>query len=284
MSNILELANVCKDFPNSSFSLKHITLYVPQGEIVGLVGPANSGKSTLIKIILNQIPYDSGVIKINGHVEYGKSTTILDSIGFVTNESNYHSFLTPLEVGKIMHHIYSNWDDNLYLKYLNDLSIPMKNKIYDISKGAQNKMKLAIALAHSPKLVIIDAITTGIEAIYRNEILRTLKEYVTTTHNSVLLSTDLPDDIDKIADKFALLYNGRLIFETNINNLKSKLIFYNYSRSNNKLPAPEEVSIIAKYEEENYTCYLLDKNKTMLLGSVPTLKDFIHFYNRWENM
>ena len=153
---ILEVKNLNKKYKD--FQLKNVNLSLPKGMIMGLIGENGAGKTTTIKAILNIINTDSGEIKIFGLDNKKEEKKIKQDIGVVLDDSFLSEYLNPIDINKIMKNFYQNWDEKLYFKYIDEFKLP-KNKISkDYSSGMKMKLKIAVALSHHPKLLILDEI------------------------------------------------------------------------------------------------------------------------------
>lgn len=277
MSNVLEIKKINKTYPNTSFALKDIDICVPEGEIVGLVGKNGAGKTTLISLVLDQINPDSGAIEFFGCSNKGSNIqNTKDNLGFVIDECCYHSCLSSVEIGNVLKHVYNKWNSHRYNGYLKQFDVDPSKKISEMSKGTKSKMMLATALAHTPKLLVLDEITSGLDPVVRDDILHILKDYVAETSNAVFFSTHITSDLDKIADRVAFLHEGELIFEEEIENLRKRFILYTCSDTSTTMS--DESAVVAKYSEFNNTHYLLEKEKTVLKGNVPTIDDIMLLY------
>lgn len=276
-ANVLEIKKINKTYPNTSFALKDIDICVPEGEIVGLVGKNGAGKTTLISLVLDQINPDSGAIEFFGCSNKGSNIqNTKDNLGFVIDECCYHSCLSSVEIGNVLKHVYNKWDSHRYNGYLKQFDVDPSKKISEMSKGMKSKMMLATALAHTPKLLVLDEITSGLDPVVRDDILHILKDYVAETSNAVFFSTHITSDLDKIADRVAFLHEGELIFEEEIENLRKRFILYTCSDTSTTMS--DESAVVAKYSEFNNTHYLLEKEKTVLKGNVPTIDDIMLLY------
>ncbi|MDI3536810.1 MAG: type transport system ATP-binding protein [Eubacteriaceae bacterium] len=219
MDYILSTDQISKQY--DSFTLDNISVNIPRGTILGLIGENGSGKTTLLSLILGQIKYDSGVIRMFGktninNIQYKKD------IGFVVDECCFHSLLNGIEINKIMKSIYEKWDEELFFNLLTSLGIDKAKKIGDYSKGMKNKLMLSTALAHEAKFLVLDEITSGLDPVIRNEILYTLQNYVKKNNATVLFSTHITSDIEKIADQVAFLHRGKLVFQKNLSELNKQ--------------------------------------------------------------
>lgn len=283
MNHVLVIRKIKKTYPNTSFTLNDIDIHVPEGEIVGLVGKNGAGKTTLISLILDQLVPDSGTIEFFGVPDRRSNIqNIKEDIGFVVDECCYHACLTSVEIGSVLKHIYHKWDKQRYKSYLKQFDVDPTKKISEMSKGMKSKMMLATALAHGPKLLVLDEITSGLDPVVRNDILHILKDYVAGTSNAVFFSTHITSDLDKIADRVAFLHEGQLIFEEEIGNLRQRFILYTCSDSHSIMP--EEAAIVAKYKEFHNTHYLLDKEKTVVKGNVPAIDDIMLLFIKGRKM
>ena len=217
-NNIL-VQDLCKNYDN--FSLKQVSFQVPRGRIVGFIGENGAGKSTTINLILNELKKDSGRIFLFGkdHTEF----TARKEAGVVFDNCNFHDIFTPRDIEKILSGVYKSWDSALYRQYLERFRIPLKKTIGSFSKGMKMKLSIICAMAHRPKLLILDEATTGLDPVVRDEILDLFLEFIQDEERSVFFSSHITSDIQKIADYVILIHQGQIIFEES----KDDLI-YNY--------------------------------------------------------
>ena len=210
MENILEIKNLSKKYKD--FELKDINIELPKGMIMGLIGENGAGKTTTIRAILNLLNDTSGEIKIFGldNKEYEKQ--IKEDIGVVLDDSFFSDNMNPKDINKIMRNIYKNWDENVYIKYLDDFKLPSNQNIKEYSSGMKMKLKLAVALSHKAKLLILDEPTSGLDPIARNEILDVFQEFIQDENNSILVSSHITSDLEHIADYITFISDGNIIF------------------------------------------------------------------------
>jgi len=220
MQYTIEVSNLSKRY--DEFHLKDINLKIPKGKIVGLIGENGAGKTTLISLLLNQINRDSGNIQIFGLDNIADENTIKKDLGFVVDECCFHGCLTPKNINKIMKPIYKNWNESTYRELLKMLNISDSKQIREMSKGMKTKIMLAVALSHSPKLLILDEVTSGLDPVVRDDILILLKNYVSNSENTVFFSTHITSDLDRSADNVAFLHNGKLIMMEDIEDIREK--------------------------------------------------------------
>ena len=208
-NNILEIRGLTKHY--EEFSLQDITLSLPYGCIMGVMGENGAGKSTTIKAILGLIHPDDGEILMFGENICETGRKIRDDVGLVLDGLNLPAGINALEVGKMMGGLYRNWDMPLYRGYLEQFSISPKKKIKDYSRGMKMKLSMAIALSHGAKLLILDEPTSGLDPIVREEVLDILREFVIDEEHSVLISSHIISDLEKTADYAAFLHEGKLM-------------------------------------------------------------------------
>ena len=220
MDNILELELVSKTFPKSNYTLDKVSFSIPYGAIMGFVGENGAGKTTTIGCILNTVAKDSGTIKLFGKEMSDDDTDIREKIGVVYDGE----YLNAEELAKIMQGLYKNWDNELFQKYLRDFNLSAKQKIKSYSRGMTMKLAISVALSHHPQLLILDEATSGLDPIMRDEILDVFLEFVQEEDHSILLSSHITSDLEKIADYIAFIHNGKLIMTVSKNDL-----VYNYA-------------------------------------------------------
>ena len=208
--DILKVKNLSKTYEN--FSLKNIDFNLPKGCIMGLVGENGAGKTTIIKLILNLIKRENGNIEIFGLDNIENEQQIKEKIGVVLDESYFHDNLNVKDINLIMSNIYSNWDKPLFLYYLKRFKLPSDKIVKDFSKGMKMKLSIAVALSHDPQFLILDEPTSGLDPIVRSEILDIFLDFIQDEEKSILFSTHITSDLDKIADYVTFIHEGEIIF------------------------------------------------------------------------
>ena len=224
MENILELQQICKSFPKSNFILDKLSFSLPYGAILGFVGENGAGKTTTIGCILNTVRKDSGMVKLFGKEMRDIDTDIREKIGVVYDGDNFPGFWTAKQLSQVMEGIYTKWDNALFQKYLEDFHLPVKQKIKNYSRGMTMKLAIAVALSHHPQLLILDEATSGLDPIMRDEMLDVFLEFVQEESHSILLSSHITSDLEKVADYITFIHNGKLIMTASKNDL-----VYNYA-------------------------------------------------------
>lgn len=221
MENILEVKNLCKNY--DKFSLKNISLNLPKGTIMGLVGENGAGKSTTIKAILNLVNTSDGIIKIFGLDCKEHEMEIKEDIGIVLDEGFVSEYLNPKDINTIMKDMYKNWDEELYFKYLADFKLPEDKISKEYSSGMKMKLKIAVALAHHPKLLILDEPTSGLDPVARNDILDIFQDFIQDEEHGIFVSSHITSDLESIADYITFINNGEIVLSKTRDELLDKM-------------------------------------------------------------
>ena len=209
MDAILQVENLTKQYPD--FTLDHVSFSVPKGTIMGLIGENGAGKSTTINAILDLINKDDGTVAFWGQ-ELSSSKQIKENIGVVFDGINFYETLTPAKVGKISSAAYKQWDEHLYKEYLKRFQLPVDKEIKTLSKGMKMKLCIAVALSHKPKLLILDEATSGLDPVMRDDILDIFLEFVQDANHSIMMSSHISTDLEKVADYITFIHQGKVIF------------------------------------------------------------------------
>ena len=224
MENILELQQVSKTFSKSNFALENVTFSLPYGSILGFVGENGAGKTTTIGCILNTIAKDSGMVKLFGKEMTDADTDMREKIGVVYDGDNFPAYWTAAQLAKVMSGFYKQWDNILFQKFLKEYKLPANQKIKQYSRGMTMKLAIAVALSHHPQLLILDEATGGLDPVVRDEMLDTFLDFVQEEDHSILLSSHITSDLEKVADYITFIHNGKLIMTVSKNDL-----VYNYA-------------------------------------------------------
>ncbi|SEM92116.1 ABC-2 type transport system ATP-binding protein [Paenibacillus sp. OK076] len=210
MMNAIELRNLSKTYP--LFKLDQITLDIKQGYITGLIGPNGAGKSTLISLITGLIRPDSGSIKTLGKEMPAQEVNVKEGIGIVSDECFYYEHLTIREMKSMIAPFYKKWDEKQFNNYLEQFELSPKKKIEELSKGMKIKFSLAIALSHDAELLIMDEPTSGLDPVFRRELLDLLADMIQDETRSIIFSTHITTDLERIADYITFINKGKIVF------------------------------------------------------------------------
>lgn len=284
MENAIEIKNLCKNY--GDFSLNNVTFSVPQGSIMGFIGENGAGKSTTIKAILNLIKKDSGIVSIMGMDSKEKEQKIRDEIGVVFEESSFHDNLNTKQISKIMDNIFTNWDNSLFELYLTKLKIPEKKAVKEFSRGMKMKLCIASAMAHHPKILILDEATSGLDPVVRDEILDIFLEFIQDETHSILISSHITSDLDKIADYITLIHNGTILFSEEKDELIGNMGILKCSET--EFRSLQNIEII-NYRKHSFGVEALISNKEDAITKYPNyvidstnLEEIMLYYVRGE--
>lgn len=209
MDAILQVENLTKQY--AGFKLDHVSFSVPKGTIMGLIGENGAGKSTTINAILDLITKDDGTVTFWGQ-ELSSTKQFKEDIGIVFDEISFYETLTPTQVGKISSAAYKQWDEHLYQDHLKRFQLPADKEIKTLSKGMKMKLSIAVALSHKPKLLILDEATSGLDPVMRDDILDVFLEFVQDEEHSILMSSHITTDLEKVADYITFIHEGKVLF------------------------------------------------------------------------
>ncbi|GMB09558.1 ABC transporter ATP-binding protein [Thermolongibacillus altinsuensis] len=210
MKAVLEVNNLKKEL--GSFSLEQLTFSLKEGCITGFIGVNGSGKTTTIKTILGLYPKDDGSIKFFGKDMEKNEYEIKNRIGVVLDEGYFYEEMTLKEMKSIIAPAYTNWDESVFLNYINRFNLKLNQKIVTLSKGMRMKFAITLALSHHADLLIMDEPTSGLDPLIRNELMEILLDFMEEEGKSVFFSTHITSDLEKIADMLILIDNGKIVF------------------------------------------------------------------------
>ena len=223
--NAIEIRNLTKHYVG--FSLENLNLTLPSGCIMGLVGENGAGKSTTIRMLLGMARPDGGEITVFGQK---MDAGLRERIGVVLDEPGYPGCMTAAQIGKMLAGLYRGWEKDTFEGYLTSLRIPENKPFKDFSKGMKMKLCLAAALSHGAKLLILDEATSGLDPVVRDELLDVFNDFTRDEGNSVLISSHIVSDLEKLCDYIAFLHRGRLMLCREKDELLNEFAFVQGSR------------------------------------------------------
>jgi len=210
MNNALEVCGLNKSY--DTFSLKDVSFKIPTGYIMGFIGPNGAGKTTTIKSILNMINHQSGKVSLFGLDSKDYAGQINEQIGIVMDSPFYVEDWTAADVEAAVSPFYSRWDGGKYADLLKRFAIDRKKKVKELSRGMKVKLMIAVALSHEARLLILDEPTSGLDPVARDELCDMLSDFVTDENRSVLFSTHITLDLEKIADYITFILDGKIVY------------------------------------------------------------------------
>lgn len=219
---ILSVHQLNKSYSNSNFTLKDISFSISPGSIVGFIGENGSGKTTTMGAILGTLNKSSGTVKFLGKELDKNDIARKEDIGVVFDDLNFSGNLNIIQLANVFKNIYKQWNTNDFHQYIDTFNLPTKDMIKNFSRGMSMKLSIAVALSHDAKLLILDEATAGLDPVAREEILELLRNYVKKQDRSILLSSHMTSDIEKIADELIFIKNGEVILHERKDDLIQK--------------------------------------------------------------
>lgn len=283
MNVVLEINNLCKNYDD--FSLQQINMTLEKGTLTGFIGPNGAGKTTTIKSILNMIKPDDGKISVLGLDSVRSDLEIKTKLGVVLDDGHFYEDLTLKKMTRLIAPMYSTWDNHAYHAYLNKFNLPEDQPIKHLSRGMRMKYALVLALSHGAELFILDEPTSGLDPLVRSELVDILKEIVLEDNKTVLMSTHLTSDLDKIADYLFFIVNGKIILHGQKDEIKDQ----------HAIVKGDPAVLLPEYEKYfvglNQSCYgfegltdhKADLKKVLpsqTIYEVPSIEDILSYYAR----
>lgn len=271
----IEIKGLVKKF--SDFKLGPIDLNIPKGTIVGYIGQNGAGKSTTIKLLLGLLNKDSGEIKILGKEDYN-NIKLKDKIGVVFDDLFIPEEMTLGDVEKFCSKIYSKWDEEAFYQLKERFNLSKKQIIKNYSRGMKMKLSMAIALSHNAELLILDEATSGLDPIVREEILDLLLDFMQDENHTILISSHILSDLEKVADYIAFINDGKILFFETKDELKE-----NYgicALSNYEIKNIDEEAIVGR-RVHSFGQELLVKKQLVQSGlklQKPSIEDIMIYF------
>ena len=282
--NILEVRNLSKDY--GDFVLDKLSFSLPRGVIMGLIGENGAGKSTTINCILNETRKSGGEVFIFGKDHLLDEIEVKSKLGVVFDENHLPDIFTPMEIGTFMAGIYPEWEWSEYRQFLDKFDLPKDKKIKDFSKGMKVKLAFAVALSHKAELLILDEATSGLDPVIRDDVLDMLMDFVQDENHSVLVSSHITSDLEKVADYITFIHKGRLVFSHDKNDLVDH---YGIVSCGAAVFDTLDKSEVIAYRKEDYQYKVLVRNRNKAAKEYPnaivdpaTIEEIMLFYVKGE--
>jgi ABC-2 type transport system ATP-binding protein len=283
MENVIEIESLRKVYPD--FQLKNVSFTIPKGYITGLIGPNGAGKTTIIKLIMNLIKREEGSIKVFGLDNIEHEIEIKDRIGFVYDTPYFYEDQSLDSLKKAIGPFYSTWDNQYFVSIMERFQLSPKKKFSSLSKGMKSKFALALALSHGADLIIMDEPTTGLDPVFRREFLEILSEILQDEEKSVLFSTHITSDLDRVGDFTVFMQNGEHVCSLWKDELAEK---WGIVKAKEEFITPENKRFFTGWRTHQYafealTSELPTVRPSLPAGAViekPTLEDIIFFMDK----
>lgn len=280
MDFAIEIEHLTKVFKD--FSLNHVSLRIPKGTVVGIIGENGAGKSTLIQSILGIVDSQYDKLTYFGKDFKQNEKNIKEDLAVIFDTTHYDLELTPRWIERILSHTFQNWNHELYQSYLQKFELPYDKKIKLFSRGMKMKLEFAIAFSHDAKILILDEATSGLDPIIRDEILNLIRAFTEDENHTVLISSHITSDLDKIADYIVYLYKGKCIFMQTYDEMNEN---YGIIHGTKDLLNTLSQDDIVAYIQEPYSISILVKNRQQIQSvfqdleiTRPTIEEIMLFY------
>ena len=280
MDFAIEIEHLTKVFKD--FSLNHVSLKIPKGTVVGIIGENGAGKSTLIQSILGIVDSQYDKLTYFGKDFKQNEKNIKEDLAVIFDTTHYDLELTPRWIERILSHTFQNWNHELYQSYLQKFELPYDKKIKLFSIGMKMKLEFAIAFSHDAKILILDEATSGLDPIIRDEILNLIRAFTEDENHTVLISSHITSDLDKIADYIVYLYKGKCIFMQTYDEMNED---YGIIHGTKDLLNTLSQDDIVAYIQEPYSISILVKNRQQIQSvfqdleiTRPTIEEIMLFY------
>ena len=205
---MIEIENFVKQYRD--FSLE-ISMSIPDGKVVGIIGKNGCGKSTTIKAILGLVKPTSGSVRVFGKDSRELAPVDKEKIGVALSDSMFSTQLTVEDVISILRAMYRDFDETIFLEMCGKLNLPLKKQMKDFSTGMKAKVKVLSALSHKARLLILDEPTSGLDVEARNEIMKTIREYAASNNCTILITSHISTDLEGLCDEFYLFSEGKIV-------------------------------------------------------------------------
>ncbi len=279
--NVIEMDNVSKRL--GDFLIDDMTLTLPKGCILGLVGENGAGKTSTIRLIMNSLLPDEGQIRVMDMENTSTGFTDLKNrIGVVLDDAYFPYVVNAERANRIMKSAYREWDEKTYFDYVEKFGLPMKKRFKDYSRGMKMKLAAAVALSHKADLLILDEATAGLDPVMRNELTDMLYDFTRDENHSILISSHITTDLEKLCDYIAFIHKGKLILcEEKDRLLESRGIIRCGKDQADDIPEDAVIgSIRGKYGME----YLVERDKVSPVFQMekPSIEDIMLYMVKGE--
>lgn len=207
--NALEITKLTKHFPG--FTLGELSLTLPSGCIMGLIGENGAGKSTTIRLILDILHADGGEIRVLGRDSRECAKLTKEEVGVVPDEIGFPDCMTARQIARMLRAAFANWDDAEFARLMKKLALPEDKPFKDFSRGMKMKLGIAAAMSHGSKLLLLDEPTSGLDPVARDEVVELFNDFTRDETHSVLISSHIVSDLERLCDYVAFLHKGKLL-------------------------------------------------------------------------
>lgn len=281
----IEVRHLNKQF--EAFQLSDVSFVVPSGSIMGFIGENGAGKSTTIRLILGLLRPDAGEIRLFGEDAATLPARTREDIGVALDESFFHDSLRPKDLDLILKNVYRNWDSGVFYGYLDRFDLPAGQRVKKFSRGMKMKLSLSAALSHHARLLILDEATSGLDPVVRNEILDVFLSFVQDEGHSILVSSHITSDLERVCDYITFIHRGKIVVSESKDALLERYGLIGCTRTD--FGRIDRADIVG-YRESHFGCEVLVHDRAAAAKKYPdfqlervSLEDIMLFYVRGEN-
>jgi len=208
----------------SGFLLNDVSFRLPRGYIMGLIGPNGAGKTTVIKLILNLVRREAGHITVLGRDNLREEAWVKSRLGFVHETPAFYGYLTVRQTASLVSRFYPAWDNARFRELAGEFGLPLHKRVSRLSRGTVMKLSLALALSHSAEFLLLDEPTSGLDPVFRRELLERLSALIQDGRTSILFSTHITSDLERLADYLTFLREGQVVFSSSREEIQDNLL------------------------------------------------------------
>lgn len=276
MSNALEVKGLTKFF--SGFALKDVSITLPTGCIMGFIGENGAGKSTALRLILGLLRPDAGGIRVLGKTNFANDRTLKEHVGVVLDECGFPENLTLSDINAILRLCYRTWDERRFRSFATRFRLPERKSIKAFSRGMKMKLSIAAALSHDSRLLILDEATSGLDPIVRDEILDAFLDFIQDETHSILISSHILSDLEKICDYITFIHQGKILLSSAKDELLSQ---YAIAKGSAKAIAAIEPSAVVGVRSSAFGTEALVKRSALppdIVSNPATLEEIMLYF------
>ena len=223
MKDAIVVENLVKSYGPSSMAVGGVSFTVPEGSVVGFLGPNGAGKSTTIRMLLGLLRPSAGAASMLGFDSQQLPEAVWSRVGYVAEEPGLYGWMSVGDMIRYTAAFYSNWDAAFAAELLRKLELPAKQKINALSRGQRGKVALLLALAYRPELLVLDDPVSGLDPIVRREFLEQIIDLLQLEGRTVLFSSHILDEVERLADRIVILSQGHVISNSTLDELKNRV-------------------------------------------------------------
>ncbi len=265
------------------FFLTDVSFKVPRGTVCGLVGKNSAGKTALLQTLVNQMKIKKGSISIAGMDIHKQFEQVKTEIGVVWSDLHVPVQITARKLNKLYRAVYESWDEDYFISFLREFNVPMDGKVKTLSKGTLMKLNIALALSHHPRVLILDEPTGGIDPFDRDEMISIFARYMEDENNTMIISSHIISDLEKIADSILFIEDGQILFHKQKDEIFSDYVVW--QGANEDMKDLHDFAIVSELPSIFGRKVLLDKQSLIKFGvfdyyaglDAPTLEEFLLF-------